>query len=136
MQRVYHVVFATTFHKNVVLSRASRRNDRRQEERDREAFDLIVSFCEHASMLPSLVWPDVQLQLIEHRRHVASLSGNEGTDLSTSVDKLVCNLADSLLDPVGGPRALDDGSLTSWGGEKWKVCGRGLRTGYAIPWAR
>jgi hypothetical protein len=78
MQRVYHVVFANTFHNNVAQSRASRRNDRHQEERDREAFDLIVSFFEHASMEPNLVWPDVQLQLIEHRRRVASLSGNEG----------------------------------------------------------
>src|ERR1700751_2982678 len=56
--------------------------------------------------------------------------------LSTDVDKVVCNSAGSLLDSVGGTHASGDGSLTSWGGETWKVCGRGLRTGYVIRWAK
>jgi hypothetical protein len=60
----------------------------------------------------------------------------EKSYLSTDVDKLVRNSADSLLVSMGGTRALGDGSLTSLEGEKWKVCGRGLRIGYEILWDR
>jgi hypothetical protein len=60
----------------------------------------------------------------------------EKTRLSTDVDKLVRNSAESLLVSMGGSRALGDGLLTSLEGEKWKVCGRGLRIGYETLWDR
>jgi hypothetical protein len=75
MQRVYHVVFANTFHNSVALSRASDRC--RNNVTAKRSISSLV-FFELEFIEPDGVWPEVRLQLIEHRRRVASLSGNEG----------------------------------------------------------